>query len=46
VVWKCSEGYDVEFMTDNCEDAGTGLPRYCCPEDFLVECTTPADTTG
>ena len=44
-VWECGPDYDVEFMQDNCVDAATGLIRYCCPEAFLAECTSPSGTT-
>lgn len=38
VTWECSPTYLVDLMQNNCQDAGTGLIRYCCPPEFLSVC--------
>lgn len=45
--WECRRpDYNQQLMEDNCLDIMTGLIRYCCPADFLADCSRPAGTTG
>jgi len=38
VLWQCSNQAELDYMARNCRDAGTDLPRYCCPAQFLQSC--------
>jgi hypothetical protein len=39
ITWVCLGGPNFqEFLDAGCTDAGTQVPRLCCPEDYLVEC--------
>jgi hypothetical protein len=42
VTWVCFGAFDYQaFMDAGCEDAGSQVPRMCCPPDFMTECQTP-----
>jgi hypothetical protein len=38
VLWECGADFQVDLLTQNCEDTGTALPRYCCPTVFYSVC--------
>ena len=39
VTWVCNGlGFDFELFNQECQDAGTGAIRYCCPPAFTGEC--------
>lgn len=39
MTWVCLGPFDRDaFMAGGCIDAGSQVPRMCCPSDFAVEC--------
>jgi hypothetical protein len=37
VLWECGIPFDQQSFTEHCADAATGLPRYCCPTEFIFD---------